>query len=134
MSCHARTKRAGTKEKGHLARKCAIVQANHKPDADPALVEKLKRWMVDEFVPAEREAPGLLSIEVIERFRDPIPHQPNNRASDMAVVELWKDAAANHRWWAGNQTERLRKAMQTATELMQPIAGEMLDCHYIVVE
>jgi quinol monooxygenase YgiN len=118
---------------GKMTKKLVIVQVNLKPDADPALVEKLKRCMVDEFFPAEREAPGLLSIELFERFRDLVPHQPNNRASDLAVVELWEDAEANHRWWAGKQTERLRKAMQTLTELTRLIAGETLDCHYTLV-
>ena len=117
-----------------MTKKRVIVQWNLKPDADPALVEKLKRRMIDEFIPAEKEAPGLLSIELVERFRDPVPHQPNNRASDLAVIELWEDAEANHWWWAGNQTERMKRAMQIANEILEPIVAESLDCHYTVVE
>lgn len=84
-----------------MAKKRVIVQFNLKPDADPALVEKYKKWVIEEFIPAEKEAPGLLSIEFVERFRGPVPHQPNNRASDFALVELWEDAEANH--WCGTR-------------------------------
>jgi len=69
----------------------------------------------------------------LERFRDPVPHQTNNRASDLTVVELWEDVEANHRWWAGKQTERLRGAMQILTALTPLIVGETLDCHYTLV-
>ena len=117
-----------------MAKKRVIVQLNLKPDADPAQVDKFVKWMIEEWVPAEREAPGLLAIEFVERQREPVPHQPNNRASDFALIELWEDAEANHRWWAGEQTERLREARRVARELVQPIAAETLDCHYTVLE
>lgn len=116
-----------------MAKKRVIHQVNLKPDADPALVDKFVKWMIEEFVPAEREAPGLLSIEVVERQREPVPHQPDNRASDLALVELWEDAEANHRWWAGDKTERLREAQKVARELLQSIVAESLDCHYTVL-
>ncbi len=122
------------KEDCTMAKKRVIVQLNLKPDADPDLVKKFVKWMIEQWIPAEREAPGLLSIELVERQRDPVPHQPNNRASDFALIELWESAEANHRWWAGNQTERLREALKVARDLQQPIAGESLDCHYTVIE
>lgn len=109
-----------------------IVQGNLKENADPVLVEKWKRWMISEFMPAEKEAPGLISIELVERFRDPVPHQPNNRASDLAIVEFWESAEANHQWWAGDQTERLKRAFESGRDL--DVIGEMLDCHYSVLD
>ena len=117
-----------------MAKKRVIVQLKLKQDADPALVEKWEKWFVEEWIPAEKEAPGLLSIELVERQRDPVPHQPNNRASDFALVELWESAEANHWWWAGNQTERMKKVQKIGRDLVQPIAGEILDCHYTVIE
>jgi hypothetical protein len=124
-----------------MAKKRVIVLFNIKPGAEPTLADAVKKMMIEEFMPAQKEAPGLLSIEIVERFREPIPHQPDNRASDFALVELWEDAEDNHRWWAGNmfapKSERLKKVMQDFRAFMESPAGEyveFLDCHYTVIE
>jgi hypothetical protein len=124
-----------------MATKRVIVMFNIKPGADSGTAAYLKKKITEEFIPAEKEAPGLLSIEFVERFRDPIPHEPINSASDFGFVELWKDAKSNHDWWAGNmfspKSERLKKVMQDFKALMESPQGkfvELLDCHYTVVE
>jgi hypothetical protein len=85
-----------------MARKRIVVMFKVKPGADPGILANLKKIMLEEFIPAEREAPGFISIEAVERYSDPIPHEPNNSASDFAFIELWKDAKSNHDWWAGD--------------------------------
>ncbi|MBC8234342.1 antibiotic biosynthesis monooxygenase [bacterium] len=123
-----------------MAQKRVIILFNIKPGAEPAIADSLKKMIIEEFIPAEKEAPGLLSIELVERFSEPIPHQPDNRASDFALVELWEDAEDNHRWWAGNmfapKSDRLKKVMQDFKAFMESPAGEyveFLDCHYTVI-
>ena len=114
---------------------------NVKTGADPGTLANLKKMMLEEFIPAEKEAPGLISIEAGERFSEPIPHQPNNSASDFAFVELWKDAESNHDWWAGNmfspKSERMKEVMKKFKSFMESPEGanvELLDCHYTVIE
>ncbi len=124
-----------------MSKKCVIAMFNVKPGADPGTLANLKKMMLEEFIPAEKEAPGLLSIEAIERFSEPIPHEPNNSASDFAFVELWKDAESNHDWWAGNmfspKSERMKEVMKKFKSFMESPEGanvELLDCHYTVIE
>ncbi len=114
---------------------------NVKPGAESGTLAELKKMMLEEFIPAEKEAPGLLSIEAIERFSEPIPHQPNNSASAFAFVELWKDAESNHDWWAGNmfspKSDRMKEVMKKLKAFMESPEGqyvEFLDCHYSVIE
>jgi hypothetical protein len=124
-----------------MAKKRIVVMFNVKPGADPGTLGNLKKMMLEEFIPAEKEAPGLISIEVVERFSEPIPHQPDNKASDFAFVELWKDAESNHDWWAGNmfspKSDRMKEVMNKFKEFMESPEGkyvEFLDCHYSVIE
>jgi hypothetical protein len=44
--------------------------------------------ILEEFISAEKEAQGLLAVEAVERFSEPIPHEQDNHASDLAFVEL----------------------------------------------
>jgi hypothetical protein len=117
-----------------MSKRRVIIRSTLKPDADPALVEKLKVFMQEEFPPALRKAPGLLSLEFAERFRGPVTHAPSNKASDFALIELWQDGEANHRWWAGNQTERWKKVWETWRTDYMPVFAELAACHYTVVE
>ncbi|KPL15840.1 hypothetical protein AMJ74_00550 [candidate division WOR_3 bacterium SM1_77] len=124
-----------------MAKKRIVVMFNVKPGADPATLGNLKKMMVEEFIPAEKQAPGLISIEAVERYSDPIPHEPNNSASDFAFVELWKDAESNHDWWAGNmfspKSARMKEVMQKFKAFMGSPEGkyvEFLDCHFSVIE
>jgi hypothetical protein len=124
-----------------MAKKRIVVMFNVKPGADPGTSANLKKWILEEFIPAEKEAPGLLSIEASERFSAPIPHQPNNSASVFAFVELWKDAESNHDWWAGNifspKSDRMKEAMKKFKAFMESPEGhyvEFLDCHSSVIE
>ena len=124
-----------------MAKKRIVVMFNVKPGADPGTLGNLKKMMVEEFIPAEKQAPGLISIEAVERYSDPIPHEPNNSASDFAFVELWKDAESNHDWWAGNmfspKSARMKEVMQKFKAFMESPEGkyvEFLDCHFSVIE
>jgi hypothetical protein len=124
-----------------MAKKCIVVMFNVKPGADPGTLANLKKMILEEFIPAEKEAPGLLSIEAVERFSELIPHEPNNSASDFAFVELWKDAESNHDWWAGNmfspKSDRMKEYMQKFKAFIESPEGkyvEFIDCHYSVVE
>ena len=124
-----------------MSKKRIIVMFNVKPGADPGISANLKKLLREEFIPAEKEAPGLLSIEFVERFRDTIPHQPDNKASDFAIVVLYKDAESNHDWWAGNmfspKSERMKEVMKKFKSFMESPEGanvELLDCHYTVIE
>ncbi len=124
-----------------MSKKCVIAMFNVKAGSDPGISANLKKMLREEFIPAEKEAPGLLSIELIERFRDTIPHEPDNKASDIAFVELWKDAESNHDWWAGNifspKSERMKEVMKKFKSFMESPEGanvELLDCHYTVIE
>ena len=116
-----------------MAKRRVIIMSTLKPGVDPAQVEKFKGFMLEEFLPALREAPGLLSVEFAERFRGPIAHAPSNRASDVALIELWQDGEANHRWWAGNQTERWRAVWEEWCTDYMPLFDELLACHYSVL-
>jgi hypothetical protein len=107
---------------------------------EPGTLANLKRMILEEFIPAEKQAPGLLSIEAVERFSGPIPHEPKNGASDFAFVELWKDAESNHNWWAGNmfspKSDRMKEVMQKFKSFMESPEGkyvELVDCHYSVI-
>ncbi len=124
-----------------MSKKCVIAMFNVKTGSDPGISANLKKMLREEFIPAEKEAPGLLSIELIERFRDTIPHEPDNKASDIAFVELWEDAESNHDWWAGNmfspKSERMKEVMKKFKSFMESPEGanvELLDCHYTVIE
>ena len=124
-----------------MAKKRIVAMFNVKPGADPSTLPKLKKFILEEFIPAEKEAPGLISIEASERFSEPIPHEPNNSASDFAFVELWKDAESNHDWWAGNlfspKSDRMKEVMQKFKALIESPEGkyiELLDCHFSVIE
>jgi hypothetical protein len=114
---------------------------NVKRGADPGILAKVKKLVFEEFIPAEKEAPGLLSIEKLERFPEPIPHEPNNSASDFAFIEIWKDAKSNHDWWAGDmfspKSDRMKEVMKKFKEFLDSPDGkyfELLDCHYSVME
>ncbi len=124
-----------------MAKKRIVVMFNVKPGADPGTLANLKKLILEELIPAEKEAPGLLSIEAVERYSEPIPHEPNNSASDFAFVELWKDAESNHDWWAGNifspKSDRMKEVMKKFKAFMESPEGqyvEFLDCHYSVIE
>lgn len=110
-----------------MSKKHIIIMFNVKPSADPGISANLKKILHEEFIPAEKEAPGLLSIEFVERFRDTIPHQPDNKASDFALVELWEDAESNHDWWAGNmfspKSERMKEVMKKFKSFMESPEG-----------
>jgi len=124
-----------------MAKKRIVAMFNVKPGADPGTLADLKKWVLEEFIPAEKQAPGLLSIEAVERFSGTIPHEPNNSASDFAFTELWKDAKSNHDWWAGNifspKSDRMKEVMKKFKTFMESPQGkyiELLDCHYSVIE
>lgn len=128
-----------------MAKKCIVAMFNIKPGADPGIAANLKKMMkkmmIEEFVPAEKEASGLISIDVVERFPNPIPHEPDNKASDLAFIEFWKDAESNHDWWAGNmfspKSDRMKEVMQKFKAFMESPEGqyvEFLDCHFSVIE
>ena len=116
-----------------MARVCVIDRLNLKRDANPAAVEEYLSWLVEEWIPMLLEdAPGLLSCELVERRREPIPHLPDdrNRASDLAWVEFWESAEANHRWWGGGMTERVNKALRRWFQ----IQGDVEVSFYTVIE
>ena len=124
-----------------MAKRRVLVMLSVKPGADPGTLPMLRKFLVEDFIPAEKEAPGLLSIEMDERYAEPIPHKPENGASDLAFIELWKDAESNHDWWAGDifspKSERMKKAMGRMGEILGSPEGkfiEFLDYHYSVVE
>lgn len=124
-----------------MAKKCVVATFSVKPGADPGILDNLKKTILEEFIPAEKEAPGLLSIEVMERFTDTIPHQPNNSAGDIAFVELWKDAESNHDWWAGNifapKSHRMKEVMGNFKAFLESPDGqyvEFTDCHYSIID
>lgn len=124
-----------------MPKKCIIAMFNIKPGADPGIAANLKKFLLEEFIPAEKEAPGLISIELIERFRDPVPHEPDNKASDIAFVEFWEDVESNHDWWAGNmfapKSENMKKAMNKFKAFLESPEGanvELIDCHYTVAK
>jgi hypothetical protein len=124
-----------------MSKKRIVAVFNVKPGADPDTLANLKKLVIEEFIPAEKEAPGLLSIEVVERFSRAIPHEPNNSASDFGFTELWKDAESNHDWWAGNlfvpKSDRMKEVMKKFKTFMESPQGkyiELLDCHYSVIE
>ena len=124
-----------------MAKKCVVAMFNVKPGAGPGTLAELKKLFLEDFIPAEKEAPGLLSIEVMERFSEPVPHEPTNSASDFAFVELWKDAESNHDWWAGNlfspKSDRMKEVMKKFKAFLESPQGkyvELLDCHYSVIE
>jgi len=78
------------------------------------------------------DAPGLLSAELVERHRDPIPHWSDNRASDFAYVEFWESAEANHQWWGGGMTERFKKALPIVRELRLQISETTVSCYDVI--
>ena len=124
-----------------MAKKRIVVMLNVKPGADPGTLADLKKWLLEEFIPAEKEAPGLISIEAVERFSQTIPHEPKNSASDIAFVELWSDAKSNHDWWAGNifspKSDRMKAVMNKFKSVMESPQSkyiELIDCHYSVIE
>ena len=124
-----------------MAKKRVIVLYNFKPGADPSVSATIRKMILEDFIPAEKEAPGLISIEFIERSVEPIPHEPDNKASELGFVELWEDAASNNDWWAGDifapKSERMKKVMGKLKSFLETPAGEyveLLDCHYTVVE
>ena len=124
-----------------MSKQRVVVMFNIKPGAEPGTLAKLKKLMLEEFIPAEKEAPGLISIEAIEPFSKPIPHVPNNSASDFAFVELWKDAESNHDWWAGNifapKSERMKEVMKKFKSFLESTEGaniEFTEGHYTVIE
>lgn len=75
-----------------MSKRRVIITFNVKPGADSGALSDLKKLMLEEFIPAEKEAPGLLSIEAMERFSKTIPHVKENFARDFAFTELWEDA------------------------------------------
>ena len=122
-----------------MAKKRVIVLYNFKQGADSSLKEAVRKLVIEDFIPAEKEAPGLISIEFIEKFTDPIPHEPNNQASAFGFVELWENAESNNDWWAGNifepKSERMKAVMEKFGALLGSPGGELvefLDCHYTV--
>ena len=79
-------------------------------------------------------------FELLERLGEPIPHYPDNSASDVAFVELWKDAKSNFGWWAGDvkapKSDRMKQAMKKFFAFMESPDGqsvELFDSHYTVV-
>jgi hypothetical protein len=124
-----------------MAKKRVVAMFNVKPGADPGTLAALKKWVCEEFIPAEKEAPGLLSIELSERYSEKIPHTSKNDASDFTLIELWKDAASNHEWWAGNlfepKSDRMKGIMKQFKAVLESPQGqyiEFLDCHNSVIE
>jgi hypothetical protein len=114
---------------------------NTKPGANPGTLANLKKIMLEEFIPAEKEAPGLLSIEAMDPFSEPIPHVPKNSASDFTFIELWKDAESNHDWWAGNifapKSERMKEVMKKFKSFLESPEGanvEFTEYHCTVIE
>ena len=124
-----------------MAKLCVVVTFKVKSGASPEASAGLKKMLIEEFIPAEKEAPGLISIELLERLRDPIPHYPDNSASDVAFIEFWEDTKSNFDWWAGDilapKTDRMKKASQKFMAFMESPDGknvEFFDNHYTVVE
>ena len=124
-----------------MAKIRVVVLLNVKPGADPGILPMLRKFLLEQFVPAQKEAPGLISIEVDEKYRARIPHKETNDASDLAFVELWESAESNHDWWAGDlfspKSDRMKEVMRNFADILQSPEGkyiEFLDCHYTVVE
>ena len=119
-----------------MAKYRVVVLFHVKSGTDSSTKAELRKFFLEEFIPAEKEAPGLLSIEGSERYSGTIPHQPNNSASDIGLVELWKDAESNHDWWAGNllspKSDRMKEVMNKFKTYMEYI--EFQDCHFTVIE
>lgn len=123
-----------------MAKLCVVVSFKIKSGASPEVAAGLKMMLMEDFIPAEKEAPGLISIELLERLQDPIPHYPDNRASDIAFIELWEDTKNNFDWWAGDVTapksDRMKQAMKKFFAFMESPDGkyvEFMDSHYTVV-
>ena len=123
-----------------MAKLCVVVSFKIKPGASPEVAASLKKMLIEDFIPAEKEAPGLISIELLERLGEPIPHYPDNNASDVAFVELWVDTMNNFDWWAGDVTkpksDRMKQAMKKFFAFMESPEGqsvELFDSHYTIV-
>jgi hypothetical protein len=124
-----------------MAKRRVVVLINVKPGADPGTIPMLKKFLLEQFVPAEKEAPGLISIEVDEKYREAIPHKETNDASDLAFIELWESAESNHDWWAGDifspKSDRMKEVMRNFADVLQSPEGqyiEFMDYHYTVVD
>jgi hypothetical protein len=124
-----------------MAKKRVIVMYHIKPGTGPDTLAKLKSLVLQDFVPAEKEAPGLLSIEVLEPPSEPIPHVPDNSATELAFIELWKDAESNNDWWAGDifapKSQRMKKVMAKFRSFLESPDGANVgftQCHCTVVE
>ena len=123
-----------------MAKLCVVVSFKIKSGASPEVAAGLKKMLMEDFIPAEKEAPGLISIELLEKLGEPIPHYPDNSASDVAFVELWEDTKNNFDWWAGDVTvprsDRMKQAMKKFFAFMESPEGqsvEFFDSHYTVV-
>ena len=123
-----------------MAKLCVVVSFKIKSGASPEVAAGLKKMIMEDFIPAEKEAPGLISIELLEKLGEPIPHYPDNSASDVAFVELWEDTKNNFDWWAGDVTvprsDRMKQAMKKFFAFMESPEGqsvEFFDSHYTVV-
>jgi hypothetical protein len=124
-----------------MAKYRVVVMFSVKPGVSPGTLAELKKYFLEDFIPAEKDAPGLISIEACERYSEPIPHQPNNSASEFAFIELWKDAESNHDWWAGNmfspKSDRMKEVVKEFKAVLESPEGkyiEFQDCHYSVIE
>ena len=123
-----------------MAKLCVVVTFKIKPGAGPEVAAGLKKMLTEHFIPAEKEAPGLISIDLLERLGEPIPHYPDNSASPVAFIELWEDAKSNFDWWAGDVTQpksdHMKEVMKEFFAFMESSDGknvEFVDSHYTVV-
>ena len=123
-----------------MAKLCVVVSFKIKSGASPDVAAGLKKMLIEDFIPVEKEAPGLISIELLERLGEPIPHYPENSASAVAFIELWEDTKSNFDWWAGDVTapksDRMKQAAKKFFSFMESPDGkyvEFVDSHYTVV-
>jgi hypothetical protein len=118
-----------------MAYYCVVASFQVRPRTNRETRDAIEEFFLKTFVPAEREAPGLLSIEMCTPYRGRIPHQPNNSASDYCLVELWKSYKYNHKWWDGDLSlplsPRMQEVMGYFMENIEPHV-EIQDCHYNV--
>ena len=124
-----------------MAKLRCVVSYNVKAGADPGTLSLLRKFLIEDFVPAQREAPGLISIEVDEKYIEPVPQEGVDEASDLAFLELWVSPESHLDWWTGDnsspRSDRLKAAMRKMDSIMQSPQGqyiESVDYHYTVVE
>jgi hypothetical protein len=111
-----------------MARYRVVVLTHVNEGVDSETRDRIREWFFEKFIPAERRAPGLKSIEMCTPYTGRIPHHKDglvNSASEFCFVELWKDPESNHEWWNGDifnpRDNRLREVMLY-----------FKDCHFTV--